>query len=93
MTLPGAWLYAEGGSDPILHAIGGRRSEELVKGVIEHMAFTGHGLADTVARLKARSVQHELRKLPGYGTWQLFFYDPNGAKMAIDFDAAEPGAA
>lgn len=92
-SFPGAWLYAEGGSDPILHVIGGRHSDELVKGVIDHMAFMGHGLADTVARLKARSVQHELRKLPGYGTWQLFFHDPNGAKVEIDFDAAEPGPA
>jgi catechol 2,3-dioxygenase-like lactoylglutathione lyase family enzyme len=90
---PGAWLYAEGSNDPILHVIGGRGSEELVKGVIDHMAFTGQGLADTVAKLKTKGVQHELRNLPGYGTWQLFFHDPNGAKVEIDFDAIEPGPA
>ena len=73
--------------------IGGRRSEELVKGVIDHMAFSGRGLERTVAKLKARGVPHELRKLPDYGTWQLFFHDPNGAKVEIDFDAAEPGPA
>ena len=33
---------------------------------------------------------YELRKLPDYGTWQLFFNDPNGAKVELDFDAAEP---
>ncbi len=63
--------------------------DALVKGVIDHMAFSGSGLADTVARLKARGVAHELRRLPGYGTWQLFFEDPNRAKIEIDFDPAE----
>jgi catechol 2,3-dioxygenase-like lactoylglutathione lyase family enzyme len=86
---PGAWMYAEGGSDPILHIVAGRSRGELVKGVIDHMAFSGSGLADTVRRLKARGVAHELRKLPAYGTWQLFFHDPNGAKVEIDFDASE----
>jgi catechol 2,3-dioxygenase-like lactoylglutathione lyase family enzyme len=86
---PGAWMYAEGGSDPILHIVAGRSRRELVKGVIDHMAFSGSGLADTVRRLKARGVAHELRKLPAYGTWQLFFHDPNGAKVEIDFDASE----
>jgi catechol 2,3-dioxygenase-like lactoylglutathione lyase family enzyme len=90
-TFPGAWLYAQGGNDPILHVIGGRRREELVKGVIDHMAFSGRGLSETVARLKTKSVPHELRRLPEYGTWQLFFHDPNGAKIEIDFDAAESG--
>lgn len=88
-TFPGAWLYAEGGSDAILHVVAGRPRDVLVKGVIDHMAFSGSGLADTVARLKARGIAHELRRLPGYGTWQLFFDDPNRAKIEIDFDPAE----
>ena len=88
-TFPGAWLYAEGGSDAILHVVAGRTRDVLVKGVIDHMAFSGSGLADTVARLKARGIAHELRRLPGYGTWQLFFDDPNRAKIEIDFDPAE----
>ena len=46
--------------------------------------------AAAVAKLKRQSISYELRKLPSYGTWQLFFFDPNGAKVEIDFDAAEP---
>jgi catechol 2,3-dioxygenase-like lactoylglutathione lyase family enzyme len=90
-TFPGAWLYADGGKgkDPILHVIAGKQKRELVKGVIDHMAFTGQGLAAALAKLKARDLAYELRQLPGYGTWQLFFHDPNGAKVEIDFDAAE----
>jgi catechol 2,3-dioxygenase-like lactoylglutathione lyase family enzyme len=92
---PGAWLYADGGrgKDPILHVVAGKDRKLLVKGVIDHMAFYGTGLAATVARLKAKSVAYELRRLPEYGTWQLFFHDPNNAKVEIDFDPAEPAPA
>ena len=86
---PGAWLYARGGNDPILHVIAGKPKEQLVKGVIDHMAFTGLDLAGTVANLKTRSIDYELRRLPDYGTWQLFFDDPNGAKVELDFDKNE----
>ena len=86
---PGAWLYARGGNDPILHVIAGKPKEQLVKGVIDHMAFTGLDLAGTVENLKARSIAYELRRLPEYGTWQLFFDDPNGAKVELDFDKNE----
>ena len=53
------------------------------------MAFTGRDLTGTVGKLKARGLAYELRRLPAYGTWQLFFHDPNGAKVELDFDAAE----
>jgi len=92
---PGAWLYADGGrgKDPILHVVAGKDRKLLVKGVIDHMAFYGTGLAATVAKLKAKGVAYELRRLPEYGTWQLFFHDPNNAKVEIDFDPAEPAPA
>ncbi|HJW11385.1 MAG TPA: VOC family protein [Albitalea sp.] len=92
-TFPGAWLYAGGRGDPILHVIAGVEGGRLVKGVIDHMAFTGRDLAGTVAGLKARGIAHELRRLPAYGTWQLFFDDPNGARVEIDFDPAEAAPA
>ena len=94
-TFPGAWLYADGGkgTDPILHVIGGVDRARLVKGVIDHMAFSGQGLAGAVAKLKAKGLPYELRKLPQYGAWQLFFSDPNGAKVEIDFDPAEAAPA
>ena len=91
-TFPGAWLYASGGKDPILHVIAGREKKDLVKGVIDHMAFTGRDLEGTLAKLKARSIPHELRPLPGYGTWQLFFHDPNDARIELDFDPSERAA-
>jgi catechol 2,3-dioxygenase-like lactoylglutathione lyase family enzyme len=92
-TFPGAWLYADGGNDPILHIVAGKEKGVLVKGVIDHMAFSGKGLAGAVAKLKARGVSYELRRLPEYRTWQLFFHDPNNAKIEIDFDPAEAAPA
>lgn len=84
---PGAWLYA--GGQPILHVIGGRPSTELRAGVIDHMAFTADGLRETLTRLERRGIAHDLRRLPGEGTWQLFFHDPNGARVELDFAADE----
>jgi catechol 2,3-dioxygenase-like lactoylglutathione lyase family enzyme len=87
-TFPGAWLYA--GGVPILHVIGERPKDELRAGVIDHMAFTANGLASTVAKLKARGIDYDLRRLVGREQWQLFFVDPNGAKVELDFAAEEP---
>ncbi len=84
---PGAWLYA--GGAPILHVIGGRPKSELKPGVIDHMAFTGRDLSGTLAKLKARGIEHTCRRQVGSGTWQVFLHDPNGAKVEIDFAADE----
>jgi catechol 2,3-dioxygenase-like lactoylglutathione lyase family enzyme len=84
---PGAWLYA--GGAPILHVIGGRPRADLKPGVIDHMAFTAQGLAGTLAALTARGIEHTCARLTGAGTWQVFFFDPNGARVELDFDAAE----
>ena len=94
-TFPGAWLYADAGKgpDPILHIVAGIKKERLVKGVLDHMAYSGKGLAAAVEKLKKRNVAYELRRLPDYGTWQLFFFDPNNAKIEIDFDKTEAAPA
>jgi len=84
---PGAWLYA--GPQAVLHVIGGRPQSELRAGVIDHMAFTASGLAATLAALDARALQYTCRKQAGSGVWQVFFHDPNGAKVELDFAADE----
>jgi catechol 2,3-dioxygenase-like lactoylglutathione lyase family enzyme len=86
-AFPGAWLYANG--EPILHVIGGRPKSDLKAGVIDHMAFTGRDLAAMLAKLKARGIEHICRRQVGSGAWQVFFHDPNGAKVEVDFAADE----
>ena len=88
-AFPGPGGYAEGASHAILHVIAGRERRELLNGVIDHNAFTGQGLVETVGKLKVRGLPYDLGRLPGYGTWQLFFFDLNGAKVEIDFDPAD----
>ena len=88
---PGAWLYA--GGQAVLHLIGGRSKSELKPGVIDHMAFTGRDLAGTLALLKAQGVEHSCRRQASSGLWQVFFFDPNGAKVELDFAADEQPAA
>lgn len=85
---PGAWLYC--GETAVLHVVAGRPLPAQPAGVIDHMAFSASGLAETVARLAGRQIRYDLRRLPGDGTWQLFFNDPDGARVELDFDASEP---
>ena len=91
---PGAWMYsgAEGG-EAILHIISNDALPEHRAGVIDHMAFSATGLLETLDKLKARNIDSDLRRLPDSGVWQLFFLDPNGAKVELDFEASEPGPA
>ena len=87
LQFPGAWLYAGGAA--ILHVVGGRTRDELKAGVIDHMAFSATDLSDTLALLTSRNIEHTCRKQAGSGTWQVFFFDPNGARVELDFNADE----
>lgn len=86
LGFPGLWLYA--GDTAVLHVIGGR--EVPGAGVIDHMAFTASGLMATVAELDRRGIRYMLRRQVGSGVWQLFFPDPDGAKVELDFAPDEP---
>jgi catechol 2,3-dioxygenase-like lactoylglutathione lyase family enzyme len=90
LGFPGAWLYA--GGSPILHVVGGRRREDLRPGVIDHMAFSARGLDAKLAQLEAAGLHHACRRQVGSGVWQVFFFDPNGARIELDFDASERAA-
>ena len=88
LGFPGAWLYA-GGSQAVLHVYFDRPVPKQRAGVIDHMAFTAQGLRAVKARFDASNTKYDLRQQPGAGTWQLFCFDPNGAKVELDFDASE----
>ncbi len=89
-SFPGAWLYNDGRA--VLHVVE-KASIPKGGGVLDHIAFFGADLASFVARLKARGLKYDLRRLPesghAAGTWQLFFFDPSGARVEIDFAATE----
>lgn len=87
LGFPGSWLYA--GDRAILHVVGGRSRDELKPGVIDHMAFSARGLRDKVKQFEAAGLSYVCRRQAGSGVWQLFFFDPNGARVELDFDPAE----
>lgn len=87
-AFPGAWLYA--GDQAILHIMAEKPIPMSAAGVIDHMAFTASNLQSVVDTLKQQGVQYELKRLKGLESWQLFCYDPDGAKVELDFPASEP---
>ena len=91
LGFPGAWLYA--GERPVLHVIAGRALPEERRGVLDHMAFSAKDLGDVVARLDAASIPYDLKRQAESRVWQLFVFDPNGARVELDFDANESAPA
>ena len=87
LGFPGAWLYV--GERAVLHVVGGRPRDQLKPGVIDHIAFSAIGLRATLATLAARGIEHDCRQQTGTGLWQVFFRDPNGARVELDFAADE----
>lgn len=88
LGFPGAWLYASG-PQAVLHVYWDRPMPATRTGVIDHMAFTARDLKAVKARFDERGVKYDLRRQAGAGTWQLFSFDPNGARVELDFDASE----
>ena len=87
LGFPGAWLYVD--DRPVLHVVAGRELPREARGVLDHMAFSATNLGDVTRRLRAASVPFDLRRQPESRVWQLFFFDPNGARVEIDFDKDE----
>ncbi len=85
----GAWLYADGAQQAVLHLYFDRPVPQPPAGIIDHMAFTARDLRVVKARFDQRGITYQLRRQAGAGTWQLFCHDPDGAKVELDFDAAE----
>jgi catechol 2,3-dioxygenase-like lactoylglutathione lyase family enzyme len=84
---PGIWFYA--GDRPILHIIHKSPLPDPKGGVFDHMAFSATDLKRSLAELDRRGIEYELVRQVGSGIWQVFFFDPNGAKVELDFDPAE----
>lgn len=87
LGFPGAWLYI--GNAAVLHIVAGRPLPPDPRGVLDHMAFSACDLAGTARRLEAQGIAYDLRRQPESGQWQLFCFDPNGARVELDFDPGE----
>ena len=69
----------------------GRTSQrsEAGTGAIDHLAFRATGLRGMLEHLRKEKIQFSQRRANGQALFQLFFYDPNGIKIELNYDAAE----
>ena len=88
-SFPGAWLYNDGRA--ILHVAEGRPSRRAAGCSI--ISRSRGWMRRRMSPSSKRAGSYDLRRLPqsGHagGVWQLFFFDPSGARVEIDFAASE----
>ena len=58
-------------------------------GAIDHIAFRATGLRAMLEHLRAERVPFSQRRANGQALFQLFFHDPNGIKIELNFAASE----
>jgi catechol 2,3-dioxygenase-like lactoylglutathione lyase family enzyme len=69
----------------------GRTSQDAGTGTgaIDHIAFRATGLQQMLEHLRANGVQLTQRRANGQALVQVFFHDPNGVKIELNFAADE----
>jgi catechol 2,3-dioxygenase-like lactoylglutathione lyase family enzyme len=99
---PVHWMYL-GGVDVVHIGPSARNAGEIQKkylgrtseasaggtGAIDHIAFRATGLSQMMQHLKAEGVRFSQRRANGQALFQLFFYDPNGIKIELNYSAEE----
>lgn len=58
-------------------------------GTVDHMAFTATGLAEMQLRLKEHGLAFRERTVPSLNLHQIFFEDPSGVTIELNYPAAE----
>ena len=86
--VPGAWLYSA--EQPMLHVIEVTHMPEPRRGALDHMAYRAQGLLAMTQLLEAHGNDYRLIRTPApFRMWQLFFVDPNGVDVELDFGPEE----
>ena len=58
-------------------------------GAIDHIAFRATGLRSMLQHLRAAQIPFTQRRANGQALFQVFFFDPNGIKIELNYAAAE----
>jgi catechol 2,3-dioxygenase-like lactoylglutathione lyase family enzyme len=95
LGFPGYWLYC--GGIPTVHLIHNRQGDKKIDGVpdtgrLDHIAFASTGLKDMRAKLKQHDISYEERILPRLNMTQLFYRDPDGIAIEMNFPPEETEA-
>lgn len=73
--------------------LGDRAESSLTgSGAVDHVAFFADGLARMLQHLQHKGVVFRERTVPSIGLHQLFFDDPNGVVIELNYAAAEKAA-
>lgn len=69
----------------------GRASQDagMGTGALDHIAFRATGLQAMMEHLRKEGVPFSQRRANGQALFQLFFYDPNGIKVELNYAAEE----
>jgi catechol 2,3-dioxygenase-like lactoylglutathione lyase family enzyme len=98
---PVHWMYANGVDvvhiGPSARMAGAIQKQYLGRtsqssegtGAIDHIAFRATGLRDMLVHLRQLGIAFTQRRANGQALFQVFFHDPNGIKIELNFDAAE----
>jgi len=89
----GYWLYA--GGRPVLHLSEADDSEARSRTAVTtfaHAAFNCTGRAEYERQLRDLGIAYRTAAVPQLEIVQLFFQDPAGNGVELQFDASEPGA-
>jgi catechol-2,3-dioxygenase len=87
----GYWLYA--GERAVLHLSEADETETRSRTAVTtfaHAAFNCTGRAEFEQRLKQRGIPYRTAQVAQLRLDQLFFHDPAGNGVELQFDAAEP---
>jgi catechol 2,3-dioxygenase-like lactoylglutathione lyase family enzyme len=92
LDFPGYWLYC--GGVPTVHLIYNRTGDMPIEGVpdtgrLDHIAFASTGLRDMRTKLQLHGIKYEERVLPRIKMTQLFYRDPDGIAIEMNFSTEE----
>jgi catechol-2,3-dioxygenase len=82
----GYWLYI--GDQAVLHLSevkDGEVRHSFVQGTFDHVSFTTTDLPQMLAHLEAKGIQYHRQTVPATGQVQLFFSDPAGNGVELNF--------
>lgn len=88
MTFKGVWLYA--GGQPIVHIIAGKPIPTKETGAVDHLALQATGdVHAALDKIKGYGVEYTMRVLERTGVTQVFFRDPDGVGVELNFAPAK----
>jgi catechol 2,3-dioxygenase-like lactoylglutathione lyase family enzyme len=92
LDFPGIWVQSPvPGGLAVFHIYSGDAALEpdgsmaSGSGVIDHVAITAHGFAETRERVRAYQLPRRENKVEGVGLWQLFVYDPSAVLLELSY--------